>query len=357
MSARRLAIIGTRGHYATLLNELLQMSDVELCAAAHGGSGDTIAPVLAWAAEHGQTVRDFGPSWREMLDQTAPDSLIVCGPLERHAEMTCEAIERGIHVMVEKPIALTFEQLTQIRAACARNPRVHVATMMFSRYTPGFYTAARLVHDGAIGDVRLIEARKSYKLGRRGGHYLRRETYGGTILWVGSHAIDWVAWLSGQRFRSVFASHTTAHNDNHGQLERSALCHFTLDNNCFASVAIDMFRPLTAPTHGDDWARVVGTTGVLEVRPDRVDLILTDTTGSSPISVKSPPRRPLRDFVDHLNGVTQALLDVDGTLHLADACLRALQSADDGRVVRFGTPDMQATLGPAATRDRVGAAR
>ena len=68
------------------------------------------------------------------------------------------------------------------------------------------------------------------------------------IPWVGSHGVDWIRWFSDQEFLSVYASHSKKHNKNHGDLEVSALCHFNLSNEVFASLSIDYLRPNNAPT-------------------------------------------------------------------------------------------------------------
>ena len=86
-----------------------------------------------------------------------------------------------------------------------------------------------------------------------------RSSYGGTIPWVGIHAIDWIRWFAGREFVTVRASHSTRHNFDHDELEVTALCHFTLEQDVFASANIDYLRPRGAPTHGDDRVRVAGT--------------------------------------------------------------------------------------------------
>jgi predicted dehydrogenase len=257
---------------------------------------------------------------------------VVCGPFERHAEMCNDAIDRGIHVLTEKPAALTFAQLKQLREALERQPKVHLAGMMFSRYSPGFHTAHRLIEEGAIGDVRVINARKSYKLGARPSYYHERESYGGTIPWVGSHAIDWMMWLCPHRIQSVYAMHSTRDNGGNGTMERSAVCQFELDGERMATISIDVFRPENAPTHGDDWARVVGTSGVMEIRQDSLTLINSQYNGPVPVA---SDRQLMRNFIDHIEGRGPALLDAASTLALTDACLRARLSADERRVVRF----------------------
>src|SRR5207244_10593595 len=117
---------------------------------------------------------------------------------------------------------------------------------MFSRYDPGFATARRLIAEGAVGDVRLIDARKSYKLGKRDSFYRERSTYGGTIPWIGSHAIDWIMWLGGAAIESVTAQQSASHNDGYGTMERSAVFQFRLAGERFVSVSIDYLRPESA---------------------------------------------------------------------------------------------------------------
>lgn len=339
---QNIAFIGTRGHYATVLRELPAHPSQRVVAVADGGDGDTSAPVSSWARSQpaGDAPRDFGSDWLRLLDDAKPDAVVICGPFELQAAMACAAIDRGVHVMVEKPAALSFDDLEQLRAAHRRSPGVHLASMVFSRYFAGFYTAAHIVRSGAIGPVRLIESRKSYKLGTRGPYYRQRRTYGGSILWVGSHAIDWVAWMSGQQFKSVFASHSSAHNGpDLGSMERSALCHFKLTGEVVASVAIDVYRPECAPTHGDDWIRIVGTRGVIEARPDSAHLISPDHAGPRALGVACD-RKPWADFVAHAEGRHEAITDASSALRLADACLRARESADTESLIRFEPVDM-----------------
>jgi predicted dehydrogenase len=338
---QRLAFIGSRGHYSTVLRELPEHPGQRIVAVADGGEGDSSTPIVNWTRTQActETPTNYGSDWIRLLDEAAVDAVVLCGPFELQATMASAAIERGVHVMVEKPGALHMEDLAMLRTACERRPDVHLASMLFSRYAAGFYTAAQIVRAGAIGDIRLIEARKSYKLGARGGHFKQRRTYGGTILWVGSHAIDWVAWMAGQAFRSVYATHSSAGNDAQlGSMERSALCHFKLTNGCAASVAIDVFRPDRAPTHGDDWIRLVGTKGVIEARPGKLVLIDAHQDGIEPLPLTCE-RKPWRDFVDHVERRASAIVDANDTLRLADACLRARQSADENRVVEFDLDD------------------
>lgn len=331
----KLCMIGNRGgHDKHVWDDLALLPHVQVVGIASGAPEDDVTPWQRRCDALGFTPEVFS-DYRQMLDQLQPDIVTVCGPFELHAEMSAEALQRGIHVFCEKPVALTFEQLAMLKTTFAASPGLHLATIMNLRYDPAFYTAWRAVRDGAIGTVRLINAQKSYRLGRRDAYYRDRATYGGTIPWVGVHAFDWIYWYSAQAFTSVYATHSTQYNQGNGDLEMSALCHFTLTGEIFASTSIDYLRPATAPTHGDDRVRVMGTAGAIEVCDGKTYLINAETEGEAELPVTCD-RQIFKDFVDHIEGKTTALLTPEDVFAVTEACLRARQSADEGRVVTFG---------------------
>jgi len=112
-------------------------------------------------------------------------------------------------------------------------------------------------------------------------------------------------------------------------MERAAVCELGLSDGRFASISIDLFRPAKAPSHGDDWIRVVGTRGVIEARNHSVHLINDDNDGTPAVPVTSD-RQVFRDFVDHIDGRRPGLIDARQTLVLTEVCLLARQSADEG---------------------------
>jgi predicted dehydrogenase len=301
-----------------------------VAAAFPGETPASRTAAIEHLAKGGHAPRVFD-DWRDALDpanvERGIDAAIICGPFEQHAEMTLHAIARGVHVLCEKPVVMTLDELAAVRSACAASPQVHLAGMMFSRYAAGFYTARQLVARGAIGDVRLVNARKSYKMGSRGDYYRQRHTYGGTIPWVGSHAIDWSLWFVGHDVSDVQAFHSRVANAGNGDMEATAAVQFRTRNEAIVSVSIDVLRPGNNRTHGDDWIRVVGTTGVIEARGKSV--LMTNAEGTDVnVALEAPPRAPLADFIAHAEGRAVALNERESTLAVTDVCLRARDAAD-----------------------------
>ena len=269
--------------------------------------------------------------WREMLDTLRPDVAVVDCIFSHHAQVACFALERGIHVFTEKPVATDMEDLRRLEEAAARSG-ARLFSMLTARFDPCFYTARRLVDEGALGDLLLAGGQKSYKLGRRPDFYHRRDTYGGTIPWVGIHTVDQLLWLTGRKCVQVYAKQTARGNGDQGELETAAALLMELEGDLPAHANIDYGRPQNAPSHGDDRIRLVGTRGVLEVREDRVFLINDERDGREP--VPNLTVEPIFDgFLRVVDGSNDPFYtDCDG-LAASRVCLAARESADRGQPV------------------------
>ncbi|MFD0682762.1 MULTISPECIES: Gfo/Idh/MocA family protein [unclassified Paenibacillus] len=329
----KLGIIGSTGHINYVMDGLRELPEVRLVGVSAGSAGESIEKLTVRAAQEGHSPVVYA-NYNELLDQAKPDIIAVACYFNDHAKIAAESLRRGIHVFVEKPVATTLEDLAMLREAYGNSRGAQLAAMFGIRYNPAFYTAWHAVKAGAVGQVRLLHAQKSYRLGSRGEHFKRRETYGGTIPWVGSHAIDWVHWFSGERFETVYASHSTLYNQDNGDLETSAQCHFTMAGEVSASVSIDYLRPAQASTHGDDRIRIAGTEGVLEVRDQKVLLINGQANGEQELPLL-PKVEIFADFVQQITDGTSCLISAEESFYVTEACLKAVIAADEKRTVRF----------------------
>jgi len=250
----RCAIIGSSGHAGYLLAGLRPGVDF-VAAVAPGRCGEAAAPVKgAKVYENALT----------MLDAEKPQAVAVNTWFCDQAKWIVECLNRGIAVLAEKPLALNLEDLARVEQAAKQDPRL--AAMMGIRYEPWFMAAKRAVEDGVLGDIRLADGQKSYKMGTRGPHYQHREDYGGTIPWVALHALDWVNWMLDAEPVSVAAAHSAMANGGNGDMEATAAMLFTYPGQRIATIRADFMRPDSAPRHDDDALRLTGTKGTLVLR-------------------------------------------------------------------------------------------
>lgn len=320
----KIVIIGYRGHWGYVLQNLAKLPEVEV--AAISGAGDPCEPMADILKKYYKGDFAMYDDYRKMLAEVECDLAVVDGPFHLHAEICVECLKYDRHVFCEKPIALTLEDLEKIEEALDNAaPGTRIASMVGLRTEPAFHAAYRAVSSGAIGKVQMVNARKSYKLGQRRDFFKKRETYGGTIPWVGSHALDWILWFSGSDFKTVGAFHSSAENRDHGDLEMTCAVMCQMENGVIGTASIDYWRPHTAPTHGDDQVRVAGTDGVIEVAHGKCTLI--NEGGVKEIEL-AENRGIFYDFVRAIIDGTPGIVSSHETIELTRGCLAARDDAD-----------------------------
>ncbi len=258
--------------------------------------------------------------YQVMLEETKPNLAIVSPVFGITGQIVIECAKRKIDVFSEKPIASSLEELDEVQRAIQENG-IRFSAMHYLRFDPAFYQAAQMVRSGKIGQLKMITAQKSYKYGQRPSWYAEPELYGGTIPWVGIHAIDWISYFSGKRFLSV---HSCCVGENP---EMAAICQFQLEDQVIASANIDYYRPDKAPTHGDDRVRCVGTEGVVEVIAGKVTMI-----NKEGVFEYSPTEAPelLSEFLD---GKTP--IPLEEIFHITKAAIVARESAKNRKTMNI----------------------
>jgi predicted dehydrogenase len=318
----RLAFIGGFGHHYLRPLPKEAAAQVELPVAW--------APAAKDDAGHARIAEFAGELKRfddpiQMLDQFKPDVLSVGAIFGQNGDFVFEALRRGIGVVSDKPIAATWEQLDRIRAAAKQSGR-SVLTEFDFRSRREFRAARELVRGGQIGAPVLVTAQKSYRFGTRPGWYADRALYGGTMLWIASHAIDAIAFTTEKKFRRVIGQQGNLSQPGFGSMEDHCTALFELEGGATGLVHADYLRPAGAPTHGDDRLRIAGTKGVAEVRGGRC--IFIDRDGERDVT-ESVSVQPIHlELLAALRGEDRDLYSTEKSLEMAATLLHARDAAD-----------------------------
>ena len=145
--------------------------------------------------------------WREFLHFPGLDAVMICTPDHLHEEQALAALEAGLEVYCEKPLAITIEGCDRLLAAAARLKRkLFVGHNM--RYMDFTRTMKQIIDEGTIGTVKAIWCRHFISYGGdayfRDWHADRRNTTG-LLLQKGAHDLDIIHWLAGARSVKVTA--------------------------------------------------------------------------------------------------------------------------------------------------------
>ncbi|MDA0746119.1 MAG: Gfo/Idh/MocA family oxidoreductase [bacterium] len=179
MERYRIAIVGLGGmgkHHA----EAVQMeANCELV----GGAEPDPERARVWKELTGVPAV-FG-DYERMLDELAPDIVIISTQAPLHHAPTVAAAQRGIHVFCEKPTALNLVQADEMVAVCERN-RVKFAINHIQRGSPYNRYVLDRIAQGEIG--RVIQVRAYDKGGRKAGN---------SLMEMGTHLYDWMRLFCG----------------------------------------------------------------------------------------------------------------------------------------------------------------
>ncbi len=141
--------------------------------------------------------------WRAMLAAHDLDLVCIATPTVMHAEMTLAALERGCHVLCEKPTAMdAAEARTMLDAARAKR-RLHMIDHEL-RFDPTRARIAEMIHDGMLGEVRHVNvtnigASWNDPASRPKGDWWSDAAMGGGRLGAnGSHQVDMLRWWLGE---------------------------------------------------------------------------------------------------------------------------------------------------------------
>jgi predicted dehydrogenase len=159
----------------------------------------------ALGAEVAACSRSAPDAFRNLDDAFAwgPDAVVVCTPTSDHLTTALAAVERGCHVLVEKPLSDRVEGLDRLVAATAASS-VCLAVGYNLRFHPAVEATKDAVGSGALGRLAVASAEVGTYLpdwhpgeDYRSGYAASAELGGGALLTL-SHELDLVRWIGGE---------------------------------------------------------------------------------------------------------------------------------------------------------------
>lgn len=128
-------------------------------------------------------------SYAALLADPEVDVIYNALPNHLHCEWTVRAAEAGKHVLCEKPLALNVAEVDRIEEAARRN-RIVVFEAFMYRHHPQTLKVQDLVRQGAIGEVRLVQAAFAFTLENPGDYRLDPQQGGGALWDVGCYPVS-----------------------------------------------------------------------------------------------------------------------------------------------------------------------
>jgi len=244
----------------------------------------------------------------ELLNQGL-DAVSITVPTIEHKAAALAAIEQGVNLLIEKPIADSVVSAWEILSA-AEKKKIKLLVGHIERFNPAVQRLKQIIDEGILGKLILISA-------RRVGPFVPRISDTGIIVDVATHDIDISRYLVGEECISVFARSTHYKN-----MKGDAALILMDFGGVFASIEVNWYTPYKVRS-----LSVTGTKGIAYLDYLKQELEIHNTKGSMipEIERKEPLRRELVHFLDCIAGDKQPLVTGYDGLKALEIAIQAEQ--------------------------------
>src|SRR4051794_6207704 len=206
----RVAIVGlVHGHVHGFLQQYQHSPEIEIV-----GVVEPDAQLRSAAAtRYGFAASQMFAELDEMIDKIHPQAVLVYTNTYDHRRIVEVCARHGVHVMMEKPLAVSLEDALAMQKA-ARQGKIHVLVNYETSWYRSNHAAYELVHEGSFGEIRKVVVHDGHKGPKEIGvepEFLSWLTDpklngGGALFDFGCYGADLMTWLmNGQRPQTVIA--------------------------------------------------------------------------------------------------------------------------------------------------------
>lgn len=204
----RFCVIGVGTIGATNVPALMAMPEVEIVAIANR----TVAKAQNLCEKLGLQCPVYS-DWREMLTAEKPEAVLIQLYNDMHFECFMECARRGIHILVEKPLANRYEDCLKMIEA-ARGNGIRASVLQTQRYGSVLQTAKAYItaHAEELGELLCVNDQNGsnyFHDARPSWHLDPVRSGGGIVLNYGVHQLDRVHWLMDQKTIRFHAQYLT----------------------------------------------------------------------------------------------------------------------------------------------------
>jgi len=194
-----------------------------------------------------------------LLASGAVDAVYIALPNPMHANYAIRALDRGIHAMVEKPLALTVEECDAMIAASDRTG-AHLMTAYRLHNEPGTVEVLEMIRRGEIGRPRLFSSVFSFQ-SDPGNHRLLAKNWGGPLQDIGVYCLNAARHVFGAEPVEAIAMRGHGDDPRFTEVEETLSATLRFPGDAIATFTVSFGA---APR---DMYRVLGTKGEIVVDP------------------------------------------------------------------------------------------
>lgn len=331
MEKTRVAIAGLGGiAQITHLPVLSKMDDVEIAAVCDIDR----AKAKNVAVRYG--IKNYFSQIGDLLANADVDCLVVAAPTNFHKEMAIKAVEHGLHVLVEKPLARTLAEAQEMADVAKRQKRILMVGMN-NRFRPDIMMQESFISAKELGDIFYIKTGFLKKRSTVENWSVKKEESGGGVFMdLGVVLLDIILWL----LKFPKAKSVSAANYYHSfkSVEDSSFVLLRFENNITATIETSW----TLLRENDIfYCNVFGTQGSSSINPLRIYKMIRGTlVNITPLKIEKPANifkrsyeYELRHFINAVKNSTEPVSNVREALDRMRIVDAVYMSAKRGKEV------------------------
>ena len=206
----------------------------------------------------------------EAMYREGVDAVFICTPDDMHTSFILEAFEKGVKVFVEKPLSISYSECMEIIKA--RPSPKHLMVGHVLRFDPRLVSAKKLIDDGKLGELLLVNIRRSNST-------FNAERIGPrcSIVWfLGIHDIDAVHWLTGQKVKKIVGVNGFKRYSPNWDYVGA---HMVLENGAALTMENHWLLPRTRINQLDAGIAIIGEKGMLDISLESINMCFTPAEG------------------------------------------------------------------------------
>ena len=258
---------------------------------AHAKRNSTLHAIVSGSVEKLNTIGDhYRVPVRASYDQydrclKEVDAVYICTPNSEHSDFAARAAHAGVHVLCEKPLAVTQAECARMIKAAADN-NVRLMTAYRLHFEPLFLEIVDLVRAGKIGEPRYFSSSFSMHA-KPGGIRTQRELGGGTLFDLGVYCINAARLMFRAEPTEVFAYSIDGARADMPEVDEMTSGVMRFDGDRLASFTTSF------TANGVSDMRIVGTEGNIHAEPayDYAEALGYTLTVGSDVTKKKGRRR------------------------------------------------------------------
>lgn len=337
MEKLRMGIVGAGiwgETHASIYNEHLFAQTVAICDKDR-------AKAERLAAKFG--IKEVYTDYKEMAQKSSCDAIAIVTPDFLHADIAVACANAGKHLLIEKPLATTREDVDRMMEAFERN-RVRVMVDLHNRWNPAVNTAKQEIDAGTLGTPYSAYARLN-DIKWVATDMLSWAAKSSILWFLGSHSLDTLRWWLGSDVERVYSVAREGVLKGAGvDVPDMYLTTLEFKNGCIAQMENGWITPNANTCINDIKYTILGTEGMINMDCSSHNMIqlVTDNKVITPDvlvrnrvdgKVKGFAYESIRSFVDRILDGKDFLVSVEDAANTSLAILAVMESAQTGQPV------------------------